>query len=537
MAKKKNSGFSLIEVVIAVAILGLLITPILTQIVQTSNTSRKAKERQAAVENAEYITNFMQRTDKSELDKSSSDGVSDITISNMDSYKNVICTLVDTNGDPITEGGSVKDVLYNAYVYYLDNVKLGPKSSEYTRRAVLDDLSNNVLAEGYSLTYDKSLYTDALKSKGYILTNEGSIVKYNLIGTVKEAVCVKREAAYTDEYVNPNSVSLGFIQDLDSTKVAIIQGIASNFDAQVSEEIFAQKMARLKELDEDLWKTQASRVDGSNIFQNDETGARLLYVSITAAKDGDTIKYYEVKCDVCYYDKYTISDDDGNTLGGGTAKLKYNVFAKKFYTSESPDIYLVYEPYVNDKKNVLYAYNDFIEIYNDADTADSKLYLIRPSGNQPTKYSALKPELYEGDSEYYEGNHYATKYNNSAVPVNINVQAVLKSSETLSTKKVIKTYTNIDRNYSKNGHSQFSYGNELLGSISEFAEDNGLSEFRAMPWNGSSDYKAESYPTGHLLSLNDDTNPADRLFTVTVILESVDGNMDDVRYTAGKGVD
>ena len=53
MAKKKNSGFSLIEVVIAVAILGLLITPILTQIVQTSNTSRKAKERQAAVENAE----------------------------------------------------------------------------------------------------------------------------------------------------------------------------------------------------------------------------------------------------------------------------------------------------------------------------------------------------------------------------------------------------------------------------------------------------------------------------------------------------
>ncbi|SEF52556.1 prepilin-type N-terminal cleavage/methylation domain-containing protein [Eubacterium ruminantium] len=524
MAKKKNSGFSLIEVVIAVAILGLLITPILTQIVQTSNTSRKAKERQAAVENAEYVTNFIQRTDKSELDSSSSAGVKDINITAYTKKQDVFCKLVDSDGNAI--GTTVK---YNAYIYDLDNIKLGPKLNEYTRQAILDDLSNSVLASGYSIVYDNSLYTDAIKSKGYKLTNEGSIVKYDGDGLVSEIMCTPYTSSYT--YVNPNKVSLGFIQDLDSTKVAIIQGIASNFDAQVSEDIFAEKMNTLRDNDIDEWNDQvgSQREDGENVFSNDETACRLLYISIRAIKNGsDEIQYYEVTCDACYYDKYKIK---GNS---GTAKFRYNVFAKKFYTTKSPDIYLVYEPYVPDESEKAYAYNDYIEVYNDADTKDSKLYLIKPTNNQ------LKGTDYveaAGDTK----RHYNTKNNGEITPVNINIQVALKDGEEATTKDLMMIYTNLDVNYTLDGHNQFST-NDLIrksnggdGNGDDITRDN-LAELRKMPWP---DYivKSDRLPASKLKHVSEDTNTADRLFTVTVYMKPVSGSMDAVRYTAGKGVD
>ena len=522
MAKKKNSGFSLIEVVIAVAVLGLLITPILTQIVQTSNTSRKAKERQAAVENAEYITNFIQRTDKSELDKSSSDGVFDININAKTYYENVVCTLVDVNGV------AIKTVKYDATVYNLDNVKLGPKSNEYERKAVLDDLNNNVLAAGYSIVYDSSAYTEDLKNKGYQLTNEGSMVKHyasdtSYPGLVKEVVCEARPEEYTTdatyEYKNPNAVSLGFIQDLDSSKVAIIQGIASNFDAQVSDELFSQKMNRLQMIDEDGWKDQLGAEH--NVFENDTSSVRLLYVSITAHKDGGEIDYYEVTCDACYYDKTTV---EGQSF---EIKLKYNVFAKKFYTTKSPDIYLIYEPYVSDTAQQLYSFNDFIEIYNDADTKGSKLYLIKPSNNQLS--------LSAHSTEYVEGGKFATLHDATVKPVNININAVLGPGESTS-KDMIKTYTNIDIDYTQSGWTQFSVDDTVRGTSPDAA---GLTTLKSMALP-SSEYSYTAYPNDednkHLMRLDEDTNPADRLFTVTVVLEPVDGNMDDVRYSAGKGV-
>ena len=43
---KNNRGFSLVELLIAVAVMAILITPIVSQLVQTVNTSGQAKEKQ-----------------------------------------------------------------------------------------------------------------------------------------------------------------------------------------------------------------------------------------------------------------------------------------------------------------------------------------------------------------------------------------------------------------------------------------------------------------------------------------------------------
>ncbi len=553
MAKKKNKGFSLIEVVIAVAVLGLLITPILTQIVQTSNTSRRAKERQAAVENAEYIMNFIQRTDKSELDNTSSDGLDNVAITSKTKF-DCECKLIDTEGNEIVlkdKHNQVKTLSYTATVYTLDDVKLGPKSNEYSRKVILDDLNNCVLAEGYQILYDKSQFTGSLD--GFTVTNEGSLVKYNpsTPDLVYEVVCVPRSTEITSDptykYTNPNEVSLGFIQDLDSTKVAIIQGIASNFDSQVSAEFFSQKMNHLQMINEDEFKTVLK--SSSNVYQNDTSSVRLLYVSITAHKtNDDKIDYYEVKCDACYYDATMVLNN------GFNLKLKYNVFAKKFYTSKSPDIYLIYEPYVSDTNECLYAYNDFIEVYNDEDTKDSKLYLIKPETNQLSAISGYETKedgsyeldtdgnkipiyVHEDNLKYVAGNYFLTKDDEKEKPVNINLNAVYKSGES-DTKKIIHTYTNIDINKTEYGWKQFSTDNTVHGTISYYVDNEdkvtGLTELRSMPL--ATGDKAESYPSGHLHMLSEDTNKADRLFTATVIMRPKSGDMDDVKYSAGKGV-
>ena len=52
MAKTNNKGFTLIEIVIAVAILSVLLTPILKQFANTLETSRKAKALQEVNEMA-----------------------------------------------------------------------------------------------------------------------------------------------------------------------------------------------------------------------------------------------------------------------------------------------------------------------------------------------------------------------------------------------------------------------------------------------------------------------------------------------------
>ena len=98
----------------------------------------------------------------------------------------------------------------------------------------------------------------------------------------------------------------------------------------------------------------------------------------------------------------------------------------------------------------------------------------------------------------------------------------------------------MDISYNKGGWDQFSFDNTIRNAGAAPGADDikaaQLTELRSMPWP-TEITKSDSYPSGNLHKLEDDINVEDRLFTITVILESVDGKMDDVRYTAGKGVD
>lgn len=55
MAKNNNKGFSLIEVIIAVAVFAILIAPLTAQLISAINVNTKSTKKQYAIEKAEEI--------------------------------------------------------------------------------------------------------------------------------------------------------------------------------------------------------------------------------------------------------------------------------------------------------------------------------------------------------------------------------------------------------------------------------------------------------------------------------------------------
>lgn len=67
MTKNNNKGFSLIELIIAVAVMAILITPIIRSVAQTLNNSASAKERQYVNDNAELVMEYFKKNSVEDL--------------------------------------------------------------------------------------------------------------------------------------------------------------------------------------------------------------------------------------------------------------------------------------------------------------------------------------------------------------------------------------------------------------------------------------------------------------------------------------
>ena len=463
MTKRNNKGFSIVDSIIAVAVLTILITPILYQVIHTMNTSRQAKERQYVLDNAQYVMTFFQSTKDENLFKQD---LSDPTIqiveddlSNSDSKIDVLgraheddiyCKLYLLEKDPTTsdftltqiserdfeETGHDHDdynIKYGIDCYLLSTVPLGKNGNSFKRTVVVDDIGSKVInikdADGsikYDIAYDinseHNLYgltaddvTHFVDDLGWELNDDGMLVKYDSIIIDSESFDVKKEVVvvphgkYYDtsnnvidtRYSDPNSMEMSFMQNLDANKVALIQGNAASFDKQAENDFFNIKMNYLKDESPEQYNQYLISKNGITGFNTVDTARKATRISIYKTMDYSHKECYQVDCDVFYYDHFQLV---------GTAPihdevLSYNVYSKKFYTSnKSPDIYFVYEPYVTNSSDTYltfrYAPLDTIFVYNDEDSKESKLYLIKPEWDQlSVKYDRYDKSNSAVDSE------------------------------------------------------------------------------------------------------------------------------------------
>ncbi|MBP3234125.1 MAG: type II secretion system protein [Eubacterium sp.] len=289
-----NRGFSLVELLIAVAVMAILITPIVSQLVQTVNTSGQAKEKQYVVDNVENVVEQFRTVDTNNgLDDIGDvisnpylgtielvyDSAKDTTlpIDPIDNKRKIPCKLVDSANHAIdcyrTVDHSEKKVI-NSEVFYSERVYsvnssddslgyylLGKKKTKYTATIVESDL-NNVIAECYvksgtnkagSLEVDFDLNTNVpsgfdRRSDNMIIKSTNTEIDDNISvnvrpsGTKKveiekiNAVVCRKNSSYAD-VIDPNSQEVANLQNIDSKTMAIITSDATTFDYEIEKDI------------------------------------------------------------------------------------------------------------------------------------------------------------------------------------------------------------------------------------------------------------------------------------------------------------
>ncbi len=514
MAKNKNKGFTLIEVMIAIAILTLLLVPIMRQFSQTLDTSRRAKEMQYANEAAAYLLEYSQRNDLAKLASGSdaTDGADELKLSAPANVKTQMCSLYDSaSGHAIGASGAY--VRYNVYEYKINDVKLGARNTVYHRNVVLDDLAVQLGAKsaasgnGYKIAYDMTQADLSKFPAGFELTNEGSIVKYNSEGYIEAIAC--REA---DLVSNPNETNLGNMQDLDATKVAIINGTASNFDAQAESLFFSKTMEKLKQTDPDSYQQAMLHESNDSVLNTiayvDSTSKMTkIYIDFDDCGTSDTTDdYYIIKADVYYLNDYSFKIT-GNQTVSATDVIDYNVFSQKFYTDKCPDIYFEYQPYTADYaynasiNKVTYASNDYIMVDNFV--PDAKIYLYKPTNDQNNVAYGTTTN----------GNAYYTT-NTSGKKVRINIFRSNGSAE------YAHIYTNLD--VTENSNGQFGVTAQTV--IPTVVTDSPI-------YTGA----RADYDRGYIEPLAEDKRTDNRLMTVTVRLTPESKSVSRITLTGAKG--
>ena len=566
MAKTNNKGFTLIEIVIAVAILSILLTPILKQFANTLETSRKAKALQQANETAVYEMEEFQTVTKEELD----DKYGDPTV-----HTDMVVRLLDTDGTEITS-----TLKYSAYEYKLDDRKIGAKQDVYSNVVVLDDLSNKIRAYGgesatkhYKVAYNLPDADLGKFGTGFTLTNEGSIVEYNDAGFVTAIVCTDKNANGTPvSYVeNPNEVNLGNMHNLDKNAVALVMGGTSSFDSEAFSALFSKAMDHLRELDYESWQQALLNVDNESILSQDSmnNSKRLIKIYADKAVDSTTGKdCYIVKVDVYYDYNYSLVVK-GEKKSDFHDMVSFTVFSQKFFTKEPPEIYFEYQPYCisgANSKNAIYQTNDYILFDNYVD--ECKVYLYKPYKDQQN-YDANIDNYYkmvdtDGDGTPDSKEEYYTYYTDKAKTQKVKIHLASKNSNTalsldsdgnvLDTDAMDRVYvfTNLDVNGYEEGSADAQFVSDAFGGTFDYVK--GEKESRSSVEDAMA-AKYLKYELGQkyttnikqsdgsvtngsmkvLYTLSEDTREAERLYTVTVKLTPDKENLNTVRLSGAKG--
>lgn len=576
MAKNKNKGFSIVEIIIAIAVLTLLLTPIVNQLTQTMRTNRIAKEQQYANENAQYVLEYIQNSSQDDmLDKTQDVHVQGDVINKVE----IDCDIYEIS----TAGGSTsvtplpETVTYNAYKYELNDVELGSRRTNYTRTAYLDDLSLQIMSTTFTTSAgsDRScrIAYELSALDGWELTDEGSLVQRDTDGFVTAIVC--KDVSTFDNYVNPNTVELGNIKDLDSSKLALITGTTTDFDSQAESDFYSLTLSYLKnssdptdqkiyeqELENGLDRNK-SPLFTSNYLSNI---SKMTLVTIRKAptdiSDETLGGVYNVSVDVIYENTWL----KGRKINGEDVKyeLKYNAYTQSFKyesTEKCPDIYIEYQPYAIDydvsnaaTTTVRYAADEYILIDNTADEAN--VYLYKPKWDMAYKYmndtvdkydeslSAFSEDVYytttlksdsysideikDGEGNVIDTKITYTKSDYTKVKIHINDLNDSNSSD----YKETTIYTNLPVtpvNKTENGETpQFICSESSLAGNSIYSSkffDNGSARTVYS-------FDADEY----LKSVGSENNKEDRLYTVSVVLTPDDEAFaNTISVTGAKG--
>lgn len=548
MAKNNNKGFSLLEIVVAITILTLLLTPILQQLAQTMSTNRRTKEQQYANENAEYVLQYMQATPKAEIATSGSASSDLYRVNDDATIKNSHqCQLyyIDASGsvvDIYADALNVAKVDYNTYTYVMNDVELGSRNTVYNRTVVMDDLSVRVNAftdkegKAYRISYNNTV-----APSGFELTDEGCIVKYTELTDVDvdgdgeddryiSAIICNEFAGSAS--LDPNELNIGNMHDLDASKMALINGYATEYDEQARKDLYLEIMELYKNSsnanDRAKWEQE---VNGQNAIASTNYASNIRKLTVLNIIKDETNKCYSISVDVVY---------EGNlsTTGGATkfVQKNYTAWTQEFpYTSDTdpcPEVYFEYQPYAPlvEGDVVFYSDNDYVLINNQA--KDAKIYLYKPLWHQAVSVAVPISGIdmvrtLDNNDAYFVTNDYTFDANHTANTTKVKIN--LASANTVGTDNGFTIYTNLNLDTDRVTpvvNPQFVYDATVYASYFKiYKEDGSVLSTRT----------ASDIDSSYVKTIGEEESKGDRLFTVTVTLTPEDETCNTVTFTGAKG--
>ncbi|MGN0495483.1 MAG: prepilin-type N-terminal cleavage/methylation domain-containing protein [Lachnospiraceae bacterium] len=309
MKKKNNAGFSIVEVLIALAIFLILMIPIVKGIVQALNMSTGSKELQYRNEFAEGIMEHVKSVNIDELLDSKyylDSGTDASSFTTTRKIYSLDTTDPDYAGPPLSndfngDGNLTADEYFEYAQYQISgSVKLGTKHEKYN----------------YIVDVDSKPYAEAKSND--------------------------------EQFLDPNNLALGIVEDIDYTKVALIDDQVFNYDAMAENALKAKKLQAVKDAGDEEEYRQAL-ADPFSYFIRDN-GYRMMTIRVSGNKtDG-----YKVQCVLDYYDDNSSLD----VSGSDSHYVEYVPYGKVF-KDNLPNIYLMYNPC---RYNGSYVTDDYITI-------------------------------------------------------------------------------------------------------------------------------------------------------------------------------
>ncbi len=386
MAKINNKGFSLVEVIVAIAVFAILIIPLTTQLISAISTNKETTKNQYAAEMAEELMENFKVCDLNDT----------ITISDGDassSSEYVFNKNATSEINSITLPDS-STVSYTVDTYTCNDVAIGTDFEKYTCVVTVSSAPYAVSSKGY--VYDS-------KTQSYKIDGEGNAIE--------------------------TRPATGTIRNLDNKQVAIITGATyTGQNSGVSENnLDNQAYEHFKDVKLDLIKNYTvyynQYLSGDNIFSSDSFNK---YTTIRISKSGSK---YVIECEVRYEDQTKIAviaadytSNSKNIFKPDGAYGNGVVYRQEF--DEIPPIYLLYEPAIYNGK---YCSEDYITIDNSSlvgDNVTPKIYIFETASNIDKDYEDIICQQFGvTDIEqlvYRNSEHKVTQKN---VKVRVNLEA------------------------------------------------------------------------------------------------------------------
>lgn len=380
MKRANNKGVSLIEILIAVVIFTLCITPIVNQLMVGMRISQKADDQQAATDYAKSVAETMKQMQLNSVYSSTDlENLADILEAKSEEVVN--------NADGTTTTNTLYNLTCNSTFYSIkSNGDIGtviPKNSYLSTNPPHLPIGE-VLGTGYTSVdamyqvlnrYNETVdpadssapdEPEALVRQYHFVGNSTIDYREYNIDIVMDTKPYALESLNTADYKDPNAANLGNLSDLDATKTAVITS-TSNYDTVAGAAFFNAVIAALENTGTALDAQLAEQLkNGSNTLVDSAT--KKITITINELPEADA-NDYEVICAIEYVNT-TITRD--YSVRAEDATINYVAYQQQFTGTEPPDIYLMYNQFLYNRS---FGDDDIIVVNNM--NKEAKLYVVR----------------------------------------------------------------------------------------------------------------------------------------------------------------